>query len=77
MCKNGSDGEKKSAINTNNFLGSSREQVGLKFAYVLLCSWGTRETQNKIARKSQENAGTVPGQSRDNPMKCFLHVFSC
>ena len=35
---------------------------------------------NKIPRKSQEKAGTVPGQSRDNPgQSCenFVYVFPC
>ena len=53
-------GDKK-PININNFSGLSREWVGVKII-------------NKIPRRSQESAGTVPGQSRDNPVKVFLCV---
>ena len=56
-------------ININNFSGLSREWMGVKSVNVLLFfSWEDGNTQkNKIPRKSQENAWTVPGLSGDNP----------
>ena len=66
-------------ININNLLGLSGERLGVKIAYVLPLKFALgqkEETHQQNGRKSQENAGTVLGQSRDNPVKilflCFL-----
>ena len=36
-----------------------------------------REAHKHIPRKYQQNAGTVLGQSQDNPVTFFVYVFSC
>ena len=58
-------------------LGTGGGQICLCVAFFL----GTKRKQiNKIPRKSQENAGTIPGQSRDNPgQSCenVVYVFCC
>ena len=44
------------------------EMGGGQIVYVFpLFLWKKRKHINKIPRKSQEKAGRVPGQSRDNP----------
>ena len=55
------DSRDKNTINIKNFSGLSQECVGVKSVYVLPSSWGKRKHINKIPRKYQENAGTVPG----------------
>ena len=51
----------------------------LETVHVSPFSWGQGEHISKIPRRSQEKAGTVPGKSRDNPVKilfmCFLVYF--
>ena len=63
----------------NNFSGLSRDWVGLKFVYVLPFSWGKRETQKhnseEMSGKCRDGPGTVPGYSRDNPVKKLLMCF--
>ena len=54
-------------ININNFSGLSREWVGVKIVSVSPSFLGKNKHINKIHRTTQESAGTVPGQSRDNP----------
>ena len=51
--------------------GLSWKCVGGQIVYVFPFFHG--EEGNKIPRRSQEKAGTVPGQSREN----FVYVFSC
>ena len=72
---------RKKPININNFAGLSRKWVGVKLFMCFPFSLGKKGKHiNKISWKSQEkgrdNPGTVPGQSRDNPVKilflCFL-----
>ena len=58
-------------INISNFGGLCRKQVGVKFVYVLAFSNGKKGTHEPNPSKSQENAGTVPGQSCEYFM-CFL-----
>ena len=60
-------------ININDFGGLSQKWVGVKLFMCFPFSWEKRERINKILRESQEKAGTVPGQSREN----FVYVFSC
>ena len=52
------------------------EMRGGQLVYVFSFFLGKREHINKIPRKSQKKAGTVPGQSLDNPVRimfmCFL-----
>ena len=44
------------------------EMGGGQIVYVFtFFFWGKGKHINKIPRKSEEKAGTVPGQSRDNP----------
>ena len=59
---------RKKPININNFAGLSRKWVGVKLFMCFPFFLGKKgNTINKIPRKSQEKAGRVPGQSRDNP----------
>ena len=58
---------RKKPIDINNFAGLSRKWVGVKLFMCFPFSTGKRETHKTIPRKSQEKAGRVPGQSRDNP----------
>ena len=55
--------------------------MGVKSIYVLLYLGDNKETHKQNSRKSQENAGTVPGQSWDNPriQSCenCVSVFPC
>ena len=51
----------KKTININNFSGLAQEWVGVKSVDVLPFSWENGKHINKISRKSQANAGTVPG----------------
>ena len=48
-------------MNINNFSGLSQKWVGVKFVYVLSFLGENGKHINKIPRKCQENAGTVPG----------------
>ena len=59
---------RKKPININNFTGLSRKWVGVKLFICVSPFPGEKGKHiNKIPRKSQEKAGRVPGQSRDNP----------
>ena len=58
---------RKRPVKLNNFSGMSEKWVGVKFVYVLPFLGQKGKHINKNSRKSQENAGTVPGQSWDNP----------
>ena len=54
-----------------NFAGLSRKWVGGQIVYAFPFFLGKKKGKhiNKTPRKSQEKAGRVPGQSRDNPVK--------
>ena len=56
----------KTPANINNFSGLSWEQVGVDFVYASPFSWTNSDTHKQSSKKSQENAGTVPGQSHQN-----------
>ena len=58
---------RKKPTNINNFVGLSQKWVGVKLFMCFPFSWEKGKHINKIPRKSQEKAGRVPGQSRDNP----------
>ena len=70
----------KKPININNFAGLSRKWVGVKLFMCFPLSRGKRETHKQnsqeISGKGRDSPGTVPGKSRDNPVKilfmCFL-----
>ena len=49
----------------------------IKFVYASPFCWGKLETHIKIPRKPQENAGTVPGQSWDNPGTIPRYFYLC
>ena len=66
---------RKKPININNFAGLSRKWVGVKLFMCFPFSWEKGKHINKIPRKSQEKAGRVPGQSRDNPVKFLFMCF--
>ena len=63
----------KKPININNFAGLSRKWVGVKLFMRFPFPGEKRKHINKIPRKSEEKAGTVPGQSGEN----CVFVFSC
>ena len=57
-------GDKKT-INMNNFAGLSRKWVGVKLFMCFPFLGEKGKHLNKVPKKSQEKAGTVPGLSRD------------
>ena len=65
----------KKPININNFTGLSRKWMGDKLFMCFVFPGDIGKHINKILRKSQEKAGTVPGQSRDNPVNIMFMSF--
>ena len=64
---------KTKPININNFSEYSLERVVVKFGSVLPFSWAKKETRKQnsyeFSGKCRDSPGTIPGLSRDNPVK--------
>ena len=61
-------------MNMNNFSGSSREWVGVKFVYVLPSFLGK---EGNTLTKFLGNLRKMPGQSRDKSRENCVYVFPC
>ena len=67
----------KQPININKFSGLSREWMGSNL--FMCCPFLGRKGKyiNKIPRKSQDNAGTVAGQTRENCVCVLSYLLVC
>ena len=68
------------AQNINTFRDCPRNGCGSDLFTCFLFLGGKGKHTKTIPRKSQENAGTVPGKSWDNPVNILLmrfHVYCC
>ena len=68
-------GGQRKQITINNFLGLSREWVGVKFVYVLNTSTKFPGNLMKTPGQSRENPWIIPGQSREHCL-CVSFFFS-